>query len=123
MLRKCLSLMTILAMLAVAAPASAQVGPNGGMVAGSGEHKAELVVSATALTVYLLEHGKAHSSKGVTLRAVVQESGKTTTVNLVDENGQRLVGKLAAPLGKGAVVVVTGKDDHGNAFNARFVVQ
>jgi hypothetical protein len=122
MLRKSLSLIAILAMLATA-PASAQTGPNGGMVAGSGGHKAELVVSDTALTVYLLEHGKAHSSKGVVLRAVVQEGGKTTTINLVDEKGERLVGKLAAPLGKGAIVAVTGKDDHGKTFNARFVIR
>lgn len=123
MLRKCLPLIAIVAMLLAAVPASAQTGPNGGMVAGSGEHKAELVVSDGALTVYLLEHGKAHSSKGATIRAVVQDGGKTTTINLADEKGERLVGKLAAPLGKGAVVVVSGKDHHGDQFNARFVIK
>ena len=54
---------------------------------------------------------------------MVQEGGKTTTINLVDEEGKRLVGKLAAPLGKGAIVVLTGKDHHGDQFNARYVIK
>ena len=33
-----------------------------------------------------------------------------------------MVGKLAAPLGKGAIVVLTGKDHHGDVVNARYVL-
>jgi hypothetical protein len=33
---------------------------------------------------------------------------------------KRLVAKLAAPLGKGAIVVLTGKDHHGDAVSARY---
>ena len=107
----------------LAGPALAQkTGANGGLVGGKGAHQTELVVSPTELTVYLLEDGKPHESKGTSLRAVVQEGGKNTTINFVDADGKRLVAKLAAPLGKGAIVVLTGKDHHGDQFNARYVL-
>ncbi len=111
------------ALLNTAAPALAQkVGPNGGMLGGTGSHQAELVVAAEELTVYLLENGKPHESKGATFRVLVQQEGKTTTINLTDDGGKRLVGKLPAPLAKGAIVVLTGKDHHGDQFSARYVV-
>ena len=80
-------------------------------------------MSPTELTVYLLEDGKPHESKGTTMRAVVQQGGKTKTINLADQQGKRLVGKLDAPLEKGAIVVLTGKDHHGDQFNARYVIK
>ena len=93
-------------------------------MAGAGSHhKTELVVSPTELVVYLLEDGKAHELKGATLRAVVQQGGKTSTVNFADKDGKRLVGKLQTPLSKGAIVVVTGKDSHGDQFNARYTIK
>jgi hypothetical protein len=112
------------AVLILAGSAIAQgAGPNGGLLGGTGDHKTELVISPTELTVYIIEHGKVSESKGSTFRAVVQQSGKTKTINLSSNDGKRLVGKLDAPLQKGAVVVVTGKDHHGDRFNTRFVVQ
>jgi hypothetical protein len=33
-----------------------------------------------------------------------------------------MVGRLAAPLAKGAIVVLTGKDDHGDVISARYVL-
>ena len=111
-------------MLAAAVPVLAQSkGPNGGLVAGSKGHQTELVVSSTELTVFLLEDGKPHEAKGTTMRAVIQQAGKTTTLNFVDHKGQKLVAKLAAPLDKGAIVVLTGKDHHGDQFNARYVIK
>jgi hypothetical protein len=98
-------------------------GPNGGLVQGSGDHQTELVISPTELTVYLLEHGKPHDSKGASMRAVIQQAGKTATVNLVDHQGKKLVAKLPAPLDKGAIVVLSGKDHHGDQFNARYVIK
>jgi cytochrome c-type biogenesis protein CcmE len=92
-------------------------------VGGASHHKAELVVSPTDLTVYLLEDGKPHESTGTTMRAVIQQSGKSTTLNFTDQDGKRLVAKLPAPLGKGAIVVLTGKDEHGDPFNARYVIK
>jgi hypothetical protein len=110
-------------MLAAAVPVLAQSkGPNGGLVAGKG-HQTELVVSSTELTVFLLEDGKPHESKGTTMRAVIQQAGKTTTLNFVDQKGQKLVAKLPAPLENGAIVVLTGKDHHGDQFNARYVIK
>jgi hypothetical protein len=121
MLRRYIAVAAIAVGLAVTAVAQSK-GPNGGMVAGTGSHKTELVVSPTELAVYLLHDGKAHETKGVTLRAVVQQGGKTSTINFSDQQGKRLVGKLSAPLAKGAIVVVTGKDDHGDPVNARYVI-
>lgn len=124
MLRQFACIGGVLALLSLAAPASAQkTGPNGGLVEGKGSHQTELVVSPTELVVYLLENGKAHESKGTTMRAVIQQSGKTSTVNFVDEKGVKLVAKLAAPLASGAIVVLTGKDHHGDQFNARYVIK
>jgi hypothetical protein len=122
MLRRHAILIAALAILA-ATPLLAQTGPNGGLVAGSGHHKAELIVSPTDLTVYLLEDGKPHGSKGTTMRAVIQQGGKTTTLTLADQDGKRLVAKLPAPLASGAIVVLTGRDDHGDQFNARYVIK
>jgi cytochrome c-type biogenesis protein CcmE len=121
MLRRSLAIATVIAGLATVAIAQSK-GPNGGMISGTGDHKTELVVSPTELTVYLLHDGKAHDTKGATLRAVVQQDGKTTNVSMADRDGKRMVGKLPAPLAKGAIVVVTGKDDHGDAINARYVI-
>jgi hypothetical protein len=123
MLRKfALSIVTAL-MLAVALPALAQkTGPNGGLLAGKEGHQTELVLSATELTVYILDHGKVHDTKGVKLKAVVQHAGKTTSIDLAAADAKKLVGKLAAPLGKGAIVVLTGKDDHGDVISARYVL-
>ena len=98
-------------------------GPNGGLLGGTGSHQTELVVSSTELTVFLREDGKLHDTKGASLRAVVQQGGKTTTINLVDQGGRKLVAKLPAPLDKGAIVVVTGKDSHGDQFSARYVIK
>jgi hypothetical protein len=123
MLRKLAAAAAILALLGAGTAALAQTkGPNGGMVAGSGHHKAELVVTPMQLTIYLLDDGQAHGIKGTKLRAIVQQAGKSKTISLVDQGGKRLVGKLDAPLAKGAIVVVTGKDDHGDQLNARYVI-
>ncbi len=127
MSRKLAALVAGLALLALAVPGLAQSGhnggPNGGLIAGTGHHKMELVVGQTDLTVYLLEDGKPHESKGTTMRAVIQQAGKTTTLNLADQDGKRLVAKLPAPLDKGAIVVLTGKDHHGDRINARYVIK
>ena len=112
-----------LALLASVPPGLAQSGPNGGLVAGTGNHKTELVVGQTELTVYLIEDGKPHESKGTTMRAVIQQSGKTTTLDFADQDGKKLVAKLPAPLGKGAIVVLSGKDHHGDRFNARYTIK
>ena len=124
MTRTLASMLAAVALIASAGSLLAQsAGPNGGLVQGSGGHQTELVISPTELTVFLLENGKPHDSKGTNMRAVIQQSGKTATVNFVDQQGKKLVAKLPAPLDKGAIVVLTGKDHHGDQFNARYAIK
>jgi len=124
MLRQLAFIAGILALLGSATPTLAQkAGPNGGLVAGTGSHQTELIVSPTELIVYLLENGKPHESKGTRMRAVIQQSGKTATINFVDQKGVKLIAKLPAPLEKGAIVVLTGKDHHGDQLSARYVIK
>lgn len=110
-------------MMLVPSALAQKIGPNGGMLAGKAGHELELVVSPTELTIYIIESGKVHGTKGVSLRAVIQQSAKSATVSLTDVENKKLVGKLDAPLGSGAIVVVTGKDDHGDALTARYTVK
>jgi maltose-binding protein MalE len=121
-LLSCLAAAAFAAVLAVSPLLAQAKGPNGGMLVGKDGHETELVVSPTELTLYLIEKGKVESAKGAVVRAVIQEGGKNTTINMAVVEGKKLVAKLAAPLGKGAIVVVTGKDDHGHAVNARYVI-
>ncbi len=100
-----------------------KAGPNGGMLAGKAGHELELIVTPGELTVYILDHGKMHGTKGVSMRAIIQHGGKSTSVSLVDVESKKLVGKLDAPLGSGAIVVVTGKDDHGDVLTARYTIK
>lgn len=110
--------------LVMSTPSLAQkTGPNGGLIAGKDGHETELVVSPTEITVYLIDDGKQQKTKGATVRAVIQQAGKSITVNLTDADGTKLVGKLAAPLGAGAIVVITGKDDHGHNVSSRYVIK
>ena len=114
----------IAVLLAVSAPVVAQTaGPNGGLIAGKDGHETELVLNPTEITVYLIDDGKPQTTKGANVRAVVQEGGKTTTITLTDSGGTKLVGKLAVPIGPGAIVVLTGKDDHGHAVSARYTIK
>jgi hypothetical protein len=122
--RKLALIATALVLLTATVPALSQSkGPNGGLVAGTKGHQTELVVGSTELIVFLLEDGKPHESKGTMMRAVIQQAGKTTTINFVDDKGVKLIAKLPAPLDKGAIVVLTGKDHHGDQFNARYVIK
>lgn len=113
----------VAAIFAVSAlPAAAQkVGPNGGMMMGKDGHETELIVTPTELTVYLHDNGKPEDVKGAKFRAVIQEGGKTTTVAFAVD-GKKLVAKTAAPLGKGAIVVITGTDGGNHMISSRYVV-
>ncbi len=110
--------------LALATPALAQkTGPNGGMLAGKSGHETELVIKPDELTVYMIDNGKAHSTKGATLRAVVQTGATAATIPLQSVDDKKFVGKLSSPIAPGAIVVLTGKDDHGDAVSARYVIK
>jgi hypothetical protein len=118
------TILALLVALVLSPAAHAQTtGPNGGILSGKGAHGLELVVNGAEITVYIIDHGKMHGTKGISLRAVVQQNGKSATVALADADGKKLVGKLDAPLAPGAVVVVTGKDDHGDVLSARYTIK
>jgi hypothetical protein len=119
------TLLSLLIAAAITTSANAQTpkaGPNGGMLAGKSHHQVELVTEASELSVYLLHDGKMSTVKGANLRVVIQQAGSNTTVQLTNVDNKKLVGKLAAPLAKGAIVVITGKDDHGDAISARYTI-
>jgi hypothetical protein len=98
-------------------------GPNGGPVVDSAGHHVELVANGTELVLFLTgEADKPIASAGTkNARAIVQDGGKTTTLQLQPADPNRLVGALAAPLGKGARVVVSATMADGHAVQARFV--
>jgi hypothetical protein len=98
-------------------------GPNGGPVVDSAGHHVEMVAKGTELVLFLTgEADKPIASTGTkNARAVVQDGGKTATVHLQPAEPNRLVGALAAPLGKGARVVVSATMADGHAVQARFV--
>lgn len=56
----------------------------------------------------------------------IADAGQTDllvgAIDLVAVDDKKMVGKLSAPLGKSVIVVLTGKDDHGNAISTRYVI-
>lgn len=120
---KKLILTAVLSLAIGAGAAMAQArGPNGGMVGGTGDHQVELVIAPAQISIYLLDDGQPTSVRGASVRAVVQEGGRTVNVALEPNGPNRLSGTLTAPLPKGARVVVSGRDSHGHSVSARFVV-
>lgn len=124
-MRKSLVAAAVAAALALspAAFAQAKKGPNGGQLAGEAGHETELVLSATELSVYFIDDGKPHSAKGASAKAIIQQGGKATQVELKNVGDAKLAGALTAPVEKGAIVVLSGKDDHGHAISARYVIE
>jgi hypothetical protein len=98
-------------------------GPNGGPVVDNAGHHLEMVAKGSELVLYLTEEAdKPLSATGTrNARAVIQDGGKTATVQLTPAEPNRLVGTLAQPLGPGARVVVSATMADGHAVQARFV--
>ena len=98
-------------------------GPNGGAVVDSAGHHVEMVAKGTDLILFLTdETDKPLASAGTrNARAVVQDGGKTATVQLAPAEPNRLVGTRSQPLGQGARVVVSATMADGHAVQARFV--
>ena len=96
-------------------------GPNGGALVDVQGHHVEFVPSAGEMTFYLTgEKDAPIASAGSKVKAIVQDSGKTTQVDLAIVEPNKLVGKLASPLSPGAKVVVTGSLADGHGLQARF---
>ena len=116
-----------LAMVLVAVPPAsaadehAHAAKHGGQfIEVEGHHGIEMVATSEALVFYLTEEDKPVDLTGAQFKAVVQSDDGTATIALAVEGGA-LSGKLKAPLPVGAKIVITGKDRHGHALQARFV--
>ena len=119
---KRLSVALLLAAVALSAAAQApKKGANGGDVVVMEGHPIEFVTKGTEITFYILEDdGKSPTpTKGFAGRAVIQDAGKTTTVNLSPAEPNMFVGQLPMPLGSKARVVFTGRVE-GHNLQARF---
>lgn len=112
--------------LVLALPISAMAheatkGPNGGALVDVDGHHVEFVPSDEVLTFYLTgENDSPIASAGAKIKAIVQDSGKTTLIDLAVVEPNKLVGKIANPLTSGAKVVVTGSLADGHTLQARF---
>lgn len=114
------ALLAILAFAGAAAAQAGKPGANGGQVRISDGHAIEFVSTDREVAFYLLEEdGKPMDTKSVTGRAIVQDGGKSVTVPLTGAPPNKLVGSLAAPLAKGARIVMTTRA-HGHNLQARF---
>ena len=120
--RDAFALLPLLAGLA-ATPAFAQRrGPNGGLLAGSAGHEVELLVEATSVRIYLIDHGRVGAPRaGATARLVIQEGQTSRTVNLV-ASGDAFAAMLETPIASGARVVVSGRMPDGHTVQGRFVI-
>lgn len=113
----------VLASLSGASAHETAKGPNGGAVVDVAGHHVEFVPSATELTFYLTGEADAPiASTGAKVKAIAQDAGKTAQIDLAPVEPNKLVGKLAAPLAKGAKVVVTGALPDGHSLQAKFVM-
>jgi len=99
----------------------AKKGANGGDVVVMENHPIEFVSKGQEITFYILdEDGHAPvMTAGLTGRAVIQDGGKTTAVNLSAAEPNRFVGQLQMPLGSKARVVFSAKVA-GHNLQARF---
>ena len=118
----------ILALAIAASPLAAAAhemakGPNGGPIADSSGHHIELVAQGSELVLFPTEaDDKPLASAGTkNARAIVQDGGKTATVQLQPAEPNKLIGALPQPLGSGARVVVSATMADGHAVQARFV--
>lgn len=126
MLRKTLQLTALALLLSSSTAAIAHdeaKGPNGGQVVDTAGHHVEFVPGAGEITFFLSdETGKAIASEGASGKAIVQQEGKTSPIDLTSVAPNKLSAKLPAPLSKGAKVGVTATLADGHGIQARYVV-
>lgn len=97
-------------------------GPHGGQVIDAAGHHIEFVPSPQALTLFLTDAaGKPIASEGTTAKAIVQDGGKTSSIDLVPADPDMLTAKLASPLGAGAKIAVTATMADGHKLQALYV--
>lgn len=126
MIRSTLAAATLVLSLSLGGAALAQKAPapkHGGQTAVvAGHHDAELLLKPDALILYLTNHGKPLVPADNAIKATIQEGGKKTELFLKAE-GDHAVAKLATPINKGAIIVLSGKISGGHALSARFVAK
>lgn len=126
MIRKFLGAALVATTVAITLPAVAQKAPvakHGGQTAVvAGHHDAELVITDKALTLYLTNHGKPLVPADNAIKATILE-GTNKTELMMKAEGNHAVAPLAAPIAKGAIIVLSGKISGGHAMSARFVAK
>jgi hypothetical protein len=110
---------------ALPGPALAQTSPkgeNGGDVVVMENHPIEFVSKGQEIIFYILDEDRKTPvpTKSASARAVIQDAGKTTAINLEPDEPNKFVGRLALPLGAKARVVFSAKVA-GHNLQARFV--
>jgi hypothetical protein len=120
MKRLCIALLIAVLPFGAAAQVSKK-GVNGGAVVVMEGHPIEFVARGQEITFYILEDdaNSPTPTAGATGRAVIQDAGKITAVELSPAEPNMFVGKLAAPLGSNARVVFSAKVA-GHNLQARF---
>ena len=120
MKRLCIALLIAVLPFSAAAQASKK-GANGGAVVVMEGHPIEFAAKGQKITFYILEDDAKSPTPtaGTTGRAVIQDAGKITAVELSPAEPNMFVGKLAAPLGSNARVVFSAKVA-GHNLQARF---
>jgi hypothetical protein len=98
-------------------------GPNGGPVVDSSGHHVEMVAKGSELVLFLTEADDKPlaSARTKNARAIVQDGGKTATVQLQPAEPNKLIGALSQPLGSSARVVISVTMADGHTVQARFV--
>jgi hypothetical protein len=113
-----------IALCGIAHAQAPKKGANGGMVVVAEGHPIEFVTKDQDITFYFLDDdGTPLSTKSMQGRAVVQDGGKTTTLPLSSSEPNKLVGKLAAPLGAKARVALSATfsaGGHKHTLQGRF---
>lgn len=126
MIKQILTVAALALSLGLAAPAlahEAEKGPNGGALIDVEGHHIELVAAPDALTFYLTDEKEAPlDASGAQMKAIVQDAGKTTQLELVPAEPNKLTATISTPVGSGAKVVITGSLPDGHKLQGRFVV-
>ncbi len=83
-------------------------------------HGVELVVSDTTLVFHVTEHHEPLDLDGANFKVVVQTDAGTKVI-MPAISGNTITADLKEALPGGSKIVLTGKDPHGDAIQARFV--
>ena len=95
---------------------------HGGIVQVASDVNFELVAEADGATLYLVDHDKPMSSKGITGKLTVLQGGKKSEVD-VKEVGGNTLRATGIKLGKGDKVVAVLNNVEGKTVTVRFTVK